>query len=337
MHFLAEYGLFLLKAITITLAIIAVLIALFALILKAKQKEGEPGHITVEKLNEKFVELKTHLNDTLLNKEDAKKFKKEQAKKAKKAPKKRNRMFILDFNGDIKASALTALREEVTGILLIAKPKDEVLIRLESPGGMVNAYGLAASQLKRIKEAGLKLTIAVDKMAASGGYMMACVADHIVAAPFAIIGSIGVVAQLPNFHRFLEKRDVDFEQITAGQYKRTLTMLGENTDEGRAKVQEEVNDIHELFKEFIKDNRAKVDIDEVATGEHWFAARAIDLLLIDALKTSDDWLLEHHQVFDLYTIHYKMKKSFSKKIMGSVNALMSIMYRQRHGGGQDYI
>ena len=109
------------------------------------------------------------------------------------------------------------------------------------------AYGLAASQMQRIRDKKLKLTVCVDKVAASGGYMMAVVADKIIAAPFAVLGSIGVLAQVPNFHRLLKKHDVDFEMLTAGKYKRTLTMFGENTDKGREKFQEDIEDTHVLF------------------------------------------------------------------------------------------
>ena len=186
---------------------------------------------------------------------------------------KQQRVFVLNFDGDWKASAVNLFREEITAILCVAKPQDEVVVRLESSGGVVHGYGLAASELQRIKDHHIPLTIAVDKVAASGGYMMACVADKILAAPFAIIGSIGVLAQLPNFHRFLKKHDVDFEQITAGQYKRTLSLFGENTSDGRKKFQTEINEAHQLFKQFITEHRPQIDIDKLATGEYWFGQK----------------------------------------------------------------
>ena len=199
---------------------------------------------------------------------------------------------------------------------MVARKQDEVFIRLQSPGGMVNTYGLAASQLKRVKDHDIKLTIAVDKVAASGGYMMACVADHILAAPFAILGSIGVVAQMPNFNRLLKKHDIDYELITAGEYKRTLTMFGENTDQARGKFKEDIEDIHVLFKDFVAHQRPVVDIEKVSTGEFWFGSRAKELDLVDELKTSDDYLLEKVNEADLFSVKYVEKKHLSDKFSG---------------------
>ena len=209
---------------------------------------------------------------------------------------------------------MASLREEITTILTVAKPEDEVLACIESPGGMVHNYGLAASQLARLRGKEIPLTVAVDKVAASGGYMMACVANKIIAAPFAVIGSIGVVAQLPNFNRLLKKHDIDYEQITAGEYKRTLTMFGENDDKARAKFKEEIDETHQLFKDFVKSNRAVLNIDEVATGEHWYGAQAIEKKLVDELQTSDDYLLENSHEKDIYQVQYVGKTTMSEKL-----------------------
>lgn len=226
----------------------------------------------------------------------------------------RKRVFVVHFDGDIKASALSHLREEITAILQVADKNDEVVVCLESPGGMVANYGLAASQLARVRSAGVHLTIIVDKVAASGGYMMACVADRILAAPFAMLGSIGVVAQLPNFHRLLERNDVDFELFTAGEYKRTVTMFGENTQEGKEKFQSDLEEIHTLFQHFVSEYRPKLDIAKVATGEVWFGQRALDLSLIDELKTSDEYLTARAEQADLYQVEYKERQNIAKKI-----------------------
>lgn len=226
----------------------------------------------------------------------------------------RKRIFVLNFDGDIKASALDHLREEITAVLQVAEPGDEVLVCLESPGGMVANYGLAASQLARVRSAGIQLTIAVDKVAASGGYMMACVGDRILAAPFAMLGSIGVLAQLPNFNRLLKRHDVDFELFTAGEYKRTVTMFGENTPEGREKFQSDIEEIHALFQHFIGEYRPSLDVNKVATGEVWFGQRALDLGLVDELKTSDEYLTSCAKDADLYQVEYKEKKNIARKI-----------------------
>ncbi|QIL89408.1 protease SohB [Microbulbifer sp. SH-1] len=226
----------------------------------------------------------------------------------------RKRLFVVHFDGDIKASALSNLREEITAILQIAEREDEVVVCLESPGGMVANYGLAASQLARVRSAGVKLTIIVDKVAASGGYMMACVADRILAAPFAMLGSIGVVAQLPNFHRLLQRNDVDFELFTAGEYKRTVTMFGENTPEGKEKFQSDLEEIHTLFQHFVAEYRPQLDVAKVATGEVWFGQRALDLALVDELKTSDEYLTSCARNADLYQVEYKERQNIAKKI-----------------------
>ncbi len=213
-----------------------------------------------------------------------KKKEKQEAKAAKKAskrgqgssdgPEQRKRLYVLNFDGDIRASATDNLREEITAVLNQSTEGDEVLVKVESPGGLVHGYGLAASQLRRIRDAEVPLTIAVDKVAASGGYMMACVADRIIAAPFAVLGSIGVLAQVPNFHRLLKKHDIDFELFTAGEYKRTVTMFGENTEKGREKFTEDLEETHDLFKDFVSENRPQLDIARVATGEVWYGTRS---------------------------------------------------------------
>ena len=333
-EFLANYSMFLLEVATIVVAILVVCAGITAI--TAKNKGHAAGKLAIKKISEKFFNYAKILSETTNSKSQSKQLKRE-AKAQQKRATTQARLFIIDFHGDIKASALNGLREEITAIIVGAKPNDECLVRLESGGGMVNAYGLAASQLMRLKAAGVKLHIAVDKIAASGGYMMACIADHLIAAPFAIIGSIGVIAQLPNFHRFLEKKYIDFEQLTAGQYKRTLTMFGENTKKGREKLQDEINDTHELFKSFIKSQRQQIDIDQVATGEHWFASHALDLKLIDTIQSSDDFLLQRRSEFAMYHIQYKQKKSLMKRLQQSSQHAFTKLLNGNPNGGQDYI
>jgi serine protease SohB len=224
------------------------------------------------------------------------------------------RVFVLTFEGDKKASAVEHLSHEITAVLGSASQQDEIVVRLESPGGMVHTYGLAASQLQRIRDKGLKLTICVDKVAASGGYMMAVVGHQILAAPFAIIGSIGVVAQLPNVHRLLKKNNVDIELFTAGEYKRTVTMLGENTTKGRQKFQQDLEETHQLFKSFVKDMRPQLDIDQVADGDIWYGSQAIKHQLIDRIQTSDQYLMERCEQAEVYEVEYERKKSLAEKL-----------------------
>ena len=321
MVFLTEYGLFLAKCATVVIAILIILSAFAGMSSKTK----DPKKIKVKKVNRQLDELKNHIDTATLSK-SALKAQKTTAKKDKKSKKKeskpRPRLFIIRFKGDIKASQVKSLRQEITAILLAAKQDDRVLLCLESPGGMVPNYGLAASQLARLKDAGLPLTIAVDNVAASGGYMMACVADHIIAAPFAIIGSIGVVFQLPNLHRFLDKKHIDHEMLTAGEYKRTLTVMGKNTTQGRNKMQIEIDETHALFKEHISQFRPQVDMDTVATGEHWYGTQALTLQLIDAIQTSDDYILDNRDQYDIFEITQQQKQSALQKITAQGSALL---------------
>ena len=316
--FFLNYGLFLAKTGTIVAAI--VLVVGFIVTMSSKKQGESKDSFEIKKLNKKYDDIAKVMNTSMLPKDDLKKYLKEEKDKLKDINKdkkdegQRKRIYVLNFHGDIRASAVTSLREEITAILMVASANDEVFMRLESGGGVVHGYGLAASQLMRIREKNIPLTVSVDKVAASGGYMMACVGNRIIAAPFSIIGSIGVIAQVPNFHRVLKKHDVDFEQFTAGEFKRTVTMFGENTEEAKTKFREEIEDIHVLFKDFIVQHRPEVDIAKVSTGESWPGTRALEKKLVDELKTSDDYLLENSQLADIYEISYVSKKSLIEKI-----------------------
>ncbi|MFO1387855.1 protease SohB [Cellvibrio sp.] len=332
MEFLTEYGLFLAKTVTFVVAI-AVVVSLIVSA-SSRGKKSEKGHIQVSKLNEKFKAMRETLQHAVLDEEQVKQLDKdekkrlklekaEQKKSAKEKGKKnaesasdehKKRVFVLDFHGDVKASANDSLRESISAVLTMATPKDEVVVKVESGGGMVHSYGLASSQLARITNKEIPLTVCVDKVAASGGYMMACVANKIVAAPFAILGSIGVVAQLPNFHKLLKKNDIDYEMFTAGEFKRTVTMFGENTQKGREKFVEDIEDTHVLFKDFVSEHRPQVDIAKVATGEVWFGRRAKDVNLVDVLQTSDEYLLDQVETADIFEVEYAVKKSLPEKM-----------------------
>ncbi len=322
MSFLMEYGLYLAKTATLVVSILITLIGIMAL--SQKNKGKNLGKLSLRLLNEQYEETRNYLQEQMSKAQTPKKEKTKKQKKITKSAK--HNLFVVEFKGDIKASAVANLREEITGILLVAKPQDQVLVRLESPGGSVPGYGLAASQLQRLKQAKLHLTIAVDIVAASGGYMMASVADHLIAAPFAIIGSIGVVMQLPNFHRFLEKKSIDFEQITAGEFKRTVSVFGENTKEGRNKAKAELEEIHTLFKQHIEKHRPQLDLPTVATGEYWCAEQALTLKLIDGLQTSDDFLLVAKDQFNVYLVEYMQKKSLAKRLSTGVNSALTKFY-----------
>ncbi len=315
-----EYGLFLLKVITILISVI-VLISFIAASKKSTSAEG----LEIENLNDKYKGLSDSLNKAVMKKDEWKKKQKAQkatAKKNKKRKIRKPKAYILDFIGDIKASAVPSLREEVTAILDIAKRNDQIVLRLDNHGGVVHEHGLAASQLARIRQKKIYLTVVVDKVAASGGYLMASVANKIYAAPFAILGSIGVIAQLPNFNRLLDNYGVEFEQITAGQYKRNVTMFGKNTDEDREKLKDQLEEIHELFKSSVNEYRPQLDLEKVATGEHWYGTKALELGLIDEIKTSDELLIEMSKKYDIFSVKLKIKKPLKKRLMSNIDSLL---------------
>jgi len=319
-EFLASYGLFLLKVITVVAGIVVVIV-----VAAAAGRKGTHEGLEIEDLNEKHESLVETLRNAVLSKDQRKKAAKEKKKKDKaeaKAETTRPRSFVIDFKGDLKASAVPSLREEVSAILDVASEHDEVIVRLDNHGGVVHEHGLAASQLARIRDRNIPLTVCVDKVAASGGYLMACVATKICAAPFAILGSIGVIAQIPNFNRMLDSHGVEFEQVTAGKYKRTVTMFGENTDEDRAKLKEELEDVHSLFKEAVAKYRPGLDLEKVATGEHWYGTRALDLGLADEIRTSDELLSERAGDRDIYSVVYKIKQPLQKRLLGGIDSAL---------------
>lgn len=327
MDFIADYGAFLLKTVTIVGALL-ILVGVIAN-MSSRHKSRQDGELTLRSFNDELEDYKDAIEVSIYDEEQLKALHKEREKEEKakaKADKKRNkevqeepeeesrkRVYVLDFNGDVQASDVDFLRHEITAVLTQARPEDEVVLRLESPGGMVHTYGLAASQLKRIRDRGIHLTICVDEVAASGGYMMACLADRIIAAPFALVGSIGVMAQLPNFSKVLKKYDVDYELYTAGEYKRTVTMFGENTPKAREKFQSDLDQTHVLFKEHIRRFRPVLDVDAVANGEVWYGQQALDLKLIDDLGTSDDYLVAACDNSDVFVVRYEYKKSLQEK------------------------
>lgn len=274
-----------------------------------------PAEIRISHLNARINEQRKKIAQTTGSKLELLQLSQQLSKEARARKKTNQKIYVLDFKGDMAASAVESLREEITLILSTAKAgRDRVVVRLESPGGMVHGYGLAAAQLVRLRDAGFHLTICVDKVAASGGYMMACIANEVVSAPFAIVGSIGVVAQVPNFNRLLKDNKIDFELYTAGQYKRTVTMFGENTEEGKAKFEEELQQTHALFKHFVEKYRPQLNIEKVATGEHWYGRDALDLNLVDKLQTSDEYLLSLLTQHDVYSIQTRKKPTLGEKL-----------------------
>ena len=339
MEFLYDYGLFFAKLATYVVMLL-VLVALIAS-LRHKREGSAKGELMVTRLNDQYDDTSHVMHLAVLNdaerkiKEknllDKKKREKKQEKKVAKGHVSsdyaaRKRVYVLSFEGNINASAVANLREEITAVLTTATSSDEVLLRLESAGGMVHSYGLAASQLDRLRKKNIPITVSVDKVAASGGYMMACVGDYIIAAPFAVLGSIGVVAQLPNFNRVLKHNKIDFELLTAGEYKRTLTLFGENTQKGREKFVNELEETHQLFKQYVSERRERIDIDQIATGEVWYGSRALELGLVDDLKTSDEYVVSLMDKADVLDVKYILNKTIIERLGISVESAIDALF-----------
>ena len=350
MNWFSQYALFLAETTTVVIAILSILIFILS---QRRKLSIVAGRLSVKDISQEYEQIKDDILMSSMDELEAKQYTKD-LKKQKKLEKKqvklavkqkqkqdkssnqvagaKPKLFVLSFNGSMDAHEVEELRQEITAVLAIIKPEDQVVIKLESPGGVVHGYGLAASQLLRFRTRNIPFTAVVDKVAASGGYMMACTANKIVAAPFAIVGSIGVVAQIPNFNRLLKKHDVDIELQTAGEYKRTLTMFGENTDEGRQKFKQELEETHLLFKDFVKEYRPNVDIEQVATGEHWFAAQAKDKGLVDEISTSDDFILSHLDTHKIISVSFQRKQKLSERISKNVvKNVERLLFRQGNG------
>jgi serine protease SohB len=331
MEFIQDYGLFLAKTVTLLAGALLVLGVLSALMSRGRDRERE--QLTVKRLNDRYRDMGRTLRRGMLGRRGGRRLIRQFKRESKQADRERDpdrpRIFVLRFQGDIRATHVDNLRQEISAILTQARPEtDRVVVCLDSGGGLVSPYGLAAAQLARLRDKGVDLTVAVDRVAASGGYLMAAVANRIVAAPFAIVGSIGVVAQIPNINRLLKRHDVDIELHTAGEYKRTLTILGENTPEGREKFRQELEETHQLFKAYLKRYRPELDLEKLATGEYWYGEQALPLGLVDDLGTSDDLLMDLAKDSDLYEIRYRKRQPLSRRITLAVEGAVERVLRR---------
>ncbi|MGD0187151.1 MAG: protease SohB [Roseiarcus sp.] len=339
MAFWLDVAAFALKSLLIVAAL-GGLVAFVALVARRMRGvESDAPRLAVRSLDERYDAMRDAINDRLVDKKGRKALAKARAKEAKAAAKAAperaaaKRVYVLAFKGDLRASAVRQLAMEIDAVLMVARPEiDEVVLRIESAGGTVTGYGLAAAQLMRLRERKVKVTACVDQVAASGGYLMACAADRIVAAPFAILGSIGVVAQVPNLHRLLKKNDIDFEEMTAGEFKRSISVLGEITPQGREHFRGKLDSTHEAFKRFVQQCRPGVDIARVGDGDVWLGGEALALGLVDALSTSDELLFGARGEARLYEIAVEQRKSLLQQILGGFgvaarSALESAMAR----------
>src|ERR1700729_2670268 len=322
MAFWLDIAGFLLKAVIIVAAFggLAVLIARLA-----RSSEPKDQEIKVRSLDERYDDMRNAMNDELLDRKERKALDKSRKKEVKAAAKAGRgqepgkRVYVLSFKGDMRASAVKRLGAEIDAVLIAARPAtDEAVIRIESPGGTVTGYGLAAAEILRLRERKIKVTASVDQVAESGGYMMACPADRIAAAPLALVGSIGVVAPVPNLHRLLQKNEIDFEEITAGEFKRTVSVLGEIKPPGREHFRGKLDTTHQAFKAHVAECRPKVDIDRVANGDYWLAREGLALGLVDELSTGDDLLFRARDSARLYEVSTEARKTLLQQLLSGI-------------------
>lgn len=317
-EWLMDMGRFVVQMSILTLLVVVAVVV----VARIKSEAGERVRLRVDELNDRLEYRRRRLTlaatEPSARKRLAKAFRRDDKSRSRADRKQtagsRSTVWVLDFQGDLKATGAGRLAEEISAVTAAAAEGDEVVIRLESAGGLVHSYGLAAAQIDRLREAGLSTTVCVDKVAASGGYLMACAADQLRAAPFAVLGSIGVVAQLPNVHRLLKRHDVDVELLTAGEYKRTLTVFGENTEEGREKFQSDLDNIHGLFKQHVVQRRPTLDVDEVATGEVWYGHDALEKGLVDALGTSEAYLVARMEEARVVSVRLEARHPMGKRL-----------------------
>ncbi len=319
MAFWLDIAAFVVKALIIVAAIggLAFFIARLA-----RSSEPKDEEIKVRSLNERYDGMRDAFNAELLDKKQRKALAKARKREAKAAKARRDqepgkRIYVLAFKGDMRASAVKRLGSEIDAVLTVARAgTDEVVLRLQSPGGTVTGYGLAAAEILRLREHKIRVTASVDQVAASGGYMMAVAADRIVAAPFAVVGSIGVVAPVPNLHRLLQKNEIDFEEMTAGEFKRTVSVLGEITPAGRDHFRGKLDATHEAFKAHVHECRPNVDMAKVANGDHWLAREALGLGLVDELSTGDELLFRARDSARLYEVATEARKTLLQQLLG---------------------
>lgn len=323
MDFFVDLAAFLIKAGILAAASVFVLGSLIGMIRRARMDPGQ-DHLRVTYLNEELADHSLSILNAMMPPKAFKKLARRQQQELGVKSRTRPKTFILDFFGDLAASSVDALRQQINALLLVLEEKDEVLVRLESSGGKAHAYGFAAAQLGRLKGENRRLVVSIDRVAASGGYMMACVADHIIAAPFALVGSIGVLAMVPNFHRLLQQFNVDYDEFAVGENKKNISLLGANTEEGKQKFIQDMEEFHRDFKGFVAEHRPAVKIDEAADGDVWYGEKARTLGLVDELKTSDDFLLERIKERDLFRVEFVESKPLRKRLSHWMTRLNSL-------------
>ncbi len=236
------------------------------------------------------------------------------------------RLAVLRFQGlrDLNASGDQRLSEAIDEVLVNRDHFEEAVVIIDSPGGTTHGYGHAYALLERLSASGLKVTACIDRIGASGGYLMALPADRILAGPFAIVGSVGVVAGIPNVKRLLEEKGVSYRLFVAGDKKRVVHFADDDGPEVREYMDEKLAGIHTQFLQAVEKHRGdRVKLDEVRSGDHWSAEESVEkgLGLVDELQTSAEYLLERNREVALVMIERRV--DITERFAGYLAARLS--------------
>jgi protease-4 len=190
-----------------------------------------------------------------------------------------------------------------------------VIVHINSPGGTTAGSEQLYDALTRLK-AKKPLVVVVEGLAASGGYITAIAADHIIAQQTSLVGSIGVLFQFPNFTDLLKTVGVKVEEVKSSPLKAAPNGFEPTSPEARAALDALVKDSYAWFRGLVKERRGMDDelLDKVADGRVFTGHQAVDLKLIDQLgdeRTAVAWLVAQKGVkADLPVRDYKLTPRF---------------------------
>ena len=167
-----------------------------------------------------------------------------------------------------------------------------LVLRIDSPGGVVSATQEIYEEIKRAKEREKKIIVSMGSIAASGGYYIATPADIIVANPGSVTGSIGVKMELPILERLFKKIGINFEVIKSKEHKDIGSPFRQMTPRERALLQDVVNSAYEQFISVIVENRKlpEATVRSIADGRILTGEQAIEFGLVDTLGSLEDAL-----------------------------------------------
>ncbi|WP_343192796.1 S49 family peptidase [Buchnera aphidicola (Taiwanaphis decaspermi)] len=307
MEFIYSYILFIIKTLSVLFFLHLFSKIIIIYILK-KNDIYLNNTLKVELLNNHYKKLKNDLSF----------FQKKKIINQKNVYNKKSNLYILDYNDKIKKNKIKKLREEISSIILVAKKNDEVLLRLENTSDIVYEYGLVIAQLQRLRKKGIKLIISIDKIVSNGGYIIACVADHISASPFSIIGPINIVVNIPNIDKYTQTSNLNNQLNDCNTFTK-LTLIKNNTKIYVNKIFNKLDIKKYIRNSFIKDMRPSLNLNKIFNQNYWIGENAINEKLIDSINTSDDILFSKKDTHNLLKIKYVYKSNIVEKYIVTLN------------------